>query len=489
MRSFAASAFVLALLAVSCQPVGTYTPRTAKPREATERGPAPQPPDRPAPAAIDPELVWLNPTPTQPDVPIVFVHATTSPDEWAKLADRPWQEPLLFQPAPAVTLIGLPPSWGRAAAVCATARLPIKVRVPLGLDDPSKFIPADNPLALAKWQLGGRLFFDKSYLGPKQGVSCAGCHLPEHGFTDGLTGHGGFNTPTLLNCVYNARQFWDGRASSLEEVVYLPVGEQIAGDPEGPFRHAWGGAAIVRLYGDKGYRDTFENVFGTGPTLDTLGKALATYMRTLLCGDALHDRAVQAQAARRGRELEPADYEKVLDPARIKALGREGKTAAQVAGELYDGYRLFHNLVGNRPTNCVRCHGGANFTDNGFHNLGVGINSGGQVPPGRFASLPVRHKEAGLFGAFKTPTLRSLERTGPYFHDGSQKRLEAVIEFHAKGGNWNPFLDPLLLESGNPGRERNLHLGGDDVQALALFLRALDGREVDPRFRAAPRGE
>ena len=130
------------------------------------------------------------------------------------------------------------------AATLVTAILadePVKLRVPLGLPDPTPFIPKDNSLTLAKWELGRRLFYDQSYLTPQGKTSCATCHKPADGFADHQKNHDGFNTPTLLNCVYNKHQFWDGRATYLEEVVQQTLeDERAAGNADAvPPRVEW----------------------------------------------------------------------------------------------------------------------------------------------------------------------------------------------------------------------------------------------------------
>src|SRR5262249_8326159 len=189
----------------------------------------------------------------------------------------------------------------------------------------------------------------------------ATCHRPENGFADRVPDHGGRNAPTLLNVVYNDSQFHDGRATYLEEVVARTLVDERPAPESAAFRHAWGGV-VVRLLEDRAYRERFHNAFGASPSQDTVGKALAAYLRTLLCGDSLHDRALAAQAARKGAQLEKADYEKVLDADALKALGREGKAPAEVADELMHGYRVFHDLDVERrekklpPTNCAVCH-------------------------------------------------------------------------------------------------------------------------------------
>ena len=149
-----------------------------------------------------------------------------------------------------------------------------------------------------------------------------------------------------------------------------------------------------RLRASDEYAQLFRNAFGTPPTQDAVGKALATYLRTLLADDSLHDRAVRAQAAEHAPQLAAAHYEKALDDAALKKLGLDGKPKAEAAKQVYEGYRLFHDLEEHK-TGCIRCHGGREFTDGGFHNLGVGwkVPDPGQEP-GRFASLPLGERIA-----------------------------------------------------------------------------------------------
>ena len=193
-------------------------------------------------------------------------------------------------------------------------------------------------------------------------------------------------------------------------------------------------------------------------------------MRTLLAADSVHDRALALQAAEHAPELKAEHYEKALDDAALTDLEIDEKDKADAAKKIYQGYRLFNDLE-ERKTGCVRCHGGREFTDGGFHNLGVGFKTFDPgEEPGRFASLPVGEKDGRLIGAYKTPTLRGLSRTAPYFHDGSAATLEDAVQFHTDGGRQNEYLDPELRKRDLPTPERN---------ALILFLRALDGKEVE----------
>ena len=324
--------------------------------------------------------------------------------------------------------------------------------MPAGLDDPRPFLPSDpdsNPPTLNKWRLGRRLFYDPTWLTDEGGRSCASCHQPRSGFADDARDHGDFNTPTLVNCVYNRRQFWDGRVGSLEEVVQRTVADETAPEEKLPF-HVWGGV-VRRLRASAEYQRRFPEVFGNEPTQDAVGKALATYLRTLLAADSVYDRAVAAQKAENAAELKAEHYEKALDDASLKQLGLDPAAKGEAAKKIYRGYRLFYDLE-ERKTGCAACHGGGEFTDGEFHNLGVGFAA--PEPghePGRFASLPLGRKDALMIGAYKTPTLRGLPRTGPYFHDGSAATLEDAVQFHIDGGRWNQYIAPRAADAGPAG--------------------------------------
>jgi cytochrome c peroxidase len=466
----------LALLFAGCQPAVPFkVVSTARPF------PAPAPPettpDTKQPAAditVPPDYGWMAPAGQQPDVPLVFV--TADQEAWGQLKD--FWNPL--EPGPgqvgALTggpLLGLPLAMGSQ----------VRVRVPLGLDSPVAHVPAVNPPTRGKWQLGKQLFFDATWLSGDDKVSCAGCHNPHHGFSRGPGRSGliaGMDTPTLCNCGLNRYQFWDGRALYLEEVVQRALAdEQEPAPPGADRRHVWSGVVARLREPERPWRNRFLAVFGARPTADAVGKALGTYLRTILSGNALHDRAVRAQQQRGGKSVEQGDYLKVLDEDALRSLGSDPAHKGETARDLAAGSRLFFNL-GERRANCVACHRGGNFTDDGFHNLGVGSSARETEPghePGRFAVVPYGLKDRRLIGAFKTPTLRGLPRTAPYWHDGSASDLEAVVRAHARGGALlNRYLDPEM---------HDLQLDAQDVRALVLFLKALAGDPV-PAVVAEP---
>lgn len=469
----------LTFTVAACAPVGRYAPKPTRADRADK--PIAEVPD--TPRGVPPGYVWMPPEPGQmlrdAQAPIQFIHADS--DEWSKLQGS-WN----VAPAPhPVGIIG--PSPLAAAALAAAAQPPaVKIKVPLGLDPigPEQ-LPDANPPTVGKWELGKRLFFDDSFLHPPEArredgsaikVSCATCHVPERGFTDGLMpGHRSLmRTPTLVNVVYGKRFFWDGRACCLEEMV-----QRVPEDERGPSlqdsgqqRHIWPGV-VVRLRSSLDYDQRFREVFGTPPTQDAIGKALATYLRTVLAGNSLHDRAEQVRRQRKGQALEPGDYEKVLDDGAIRAVlfevpeKGESPKKEEVAKQLHTGYTLFHG-----KGRCAGCHSGAVFRDDRFHNMDIDSDDPAAYELGkelgRFAALSPGRKDVRMIGAYRTPTLRGLTRIGAHFHNGIvydrivSQRLFSALSYHFKNARDNPGLKE------------------EEVRALVMFLKALDGDPVDP---------
>jgi cytochrome c peroxidase len=293
--------------------------------------------------------------------------------------------------------------------------------MPLGLDALPP-VPADNPTTQAKIRLGRRLFSDP-ILSADGKVSCATCHQPDHGFASpgrvatGVFGRQGRrNVPSLFNRGYGRSFFWDGRATSLEE--------QVVGPLTSPLEMGSSMDAIVmRLQAQNHYRLGFHETFGGDVTKDNLVRALAAYERSLLMGNSRVDQF------RAGGVDSLNDHER-------------------------HGLWLYESRGG-----CWRCHSGPNFTDEAFHNTGIGWNE----QPADRGRYEVTKQEADK-GRFKTPGLRGLSRTAPYMHDGSLASLEDVVAFYNRGGNANPNLDPTL---------RPLDLSVQDRQDLVAFLKAL----------------
>jgi cytochrome c peroxidase len=281
---------------------------------------------------------------------------------------------------------------------------PYPLQTPLGLDaDFAKWIPADNPLTVAKVDLGKKLYFDPR-LSVDGTLSCATCHNPTFGFSNGVQfspGHkgqlGDRNSPTVINRLYSTVQFWDGRAASLEEQALGPVQNpvEMANTLDG---------MIANLSKVSGYKPEFKKAFGTEEiTPDRVAKAIASFERTLLSANSPFDRFQEGEA---------------------NAISESAKR----------GFAVF---MGKGA--CNECHPAPNFTDEQFHNIGVGMDK--ENPDlGRFK---VTHEEKDK-GAFKTPTLRDITETYPYLHDGSAKTLEEVVEIYNRGGTPNPWLDAKI---------------------------------------------
>lgn len=315
------------------------------------------------------------------------------------------------------------------SATLAEAQKERGPKAPLGL--PPIFWPSDNPYSKEKAELGKLLYYDKR-LSSDQSVSCASCHAPEMAFTDGqpvskgIGGQrGGRSAPTVINRAYSTLQFWDGRAATLEEQAKGPIANPIEMTAHKDAAEAHK-ACVDCLKGIPGYVQRFKKAFGTEDfNIDHVAKAIATYERTILSGNAPYDR--------------------------YKAGDKSAMTEAQVRG-----MNVFFNKAA-----CDSCHLGFNFTDGSFVNIGIGMDK----PSPDLGRFMVTKKEEDK-GAFKTPTLREIEHTAPYMHDGSLKTLEEVVEHYNKGGIKNPYLDQ---------RMKPLNLTEQDKKDLVAFLKALSG--------------
>ncbi len=281
-------------------------------------------------------------------------------------------------------------------------------------------IMAINPKA----ELGKKLFFDP-ILSKTGKISCASCHKPEHGFSDdkpvsdGINGQkGNRNTPTCFNAAHLKFLFWDGRAQSLEEQALGPIknpkemGETLSG-------------VLSKLNKDPIYVKQFAQVYGTVPvSTSQLIRSIAEFERTLISKDSDYDRFIAGDK---------------------KALSVSAKRGM----DLFFGKAM-----------CIACHKGSDFTDGDFHNIGLPITN----DVGRSA-ISITGKDTRKF---KTPTLREVEHTAPYFHTGEFETLEAVITFYNAGGGEDGYKDPL---------KKPLNLNEQEQKDLVAFLKALSGRQ------------
>jgi cytochrome c peroxidase len=293
--------------------------------------------------------------------------------------------------------------------------------------------PADNAVTYARVELGKRLFFDPRLSGSGW-ISCATCHNPALGWSDGLPtaiGHGmkvlGRHTPTILNSAYNKRQMWDGRFATLEEQALGPIGSADEMNMDMA-------EMVKRLKSIKGYQPLFELAYpGEGISEKTVAKAIASFERTIVSRRSPFDR------------------------------WQEGERNA-VSPAAKRGFELFRGKA-----NCVACHDGHNFTDDGFHNIGV-RQQPGVDDPGRFAKVAVK----AMKGAHKTPSLRDVGHTAPYMHNGAYSTLREVVEMYSRGGDVADNLDPNM---------RKLDLTSAEIDDIVAFLESLTG---DPVLVAAP---
>jgi cytochrome c peroxidase len=286
--------------------------------------------------------------------------------------------------------------------------------------------PPGNQPTKARIALGKMLFFDRR-LSTDSNLSCAGCHDPMFGWSDGLsTAKGakskvlGRASPALTNSGYNGIQMWDGRKGTLEDQAMGPMEsmDEMAMDLKLLF--AW-------LERTPGYKDAFARAY-PGEAIDdkTVSKALASFERTIVSNNSPFDRWLRGD-------------NKSMTPRQVR------------------GFRLFSDPG---KANCTACHHAPNFTDNGFHNIGLASYARPDPDMGRFVIKPV----AAMRGAFKTPTLRDVALTAPYFHDGSAKTLMDAIDHYNRGSVSATDRSPQI---------RPLNLTRADMEDIAAFLQAL----------------
>jgi cytochrome c peroxidase len=282
--------------------------------------------------------------------------------------------------------------------------------------------PAGYEPTQAMFDLGQRLFHD-GILSSDRTVSCASCHPAASGFASpeplpkGIAGRRAKrHAPALWNRGYATLQRWDGSSPSLEAFVLEPIA-----DPNEmglPLAEA-----IQRLRIDPTYRSAFDATFHAEADAEPLQRALATFVRGITRGDAPYDR--------------------------FQRGATDALTPAQRSGQW-----IFESKGG-----CWRCHTPPLFTDESFHNTGIGVRDG-IAETGRAAATgnPVDT------GKWKTPTLRGVRLSAPYMHDGSLATLGEVVAFYGRGGNHNPTLDHQL---------QPLTLTEDDQRNLVAFLTSL----------------
>jgi cytochrome c peroxidase len=305
--------------------------------------------------------------------------------------------------------------------------------VPLGF--PRVIFPEDNPYNPIKAELGRRLFYEKRLSKNNLMPSCSHCMKQSHGFSDCSPvslGYGGDpetrNTMSLANVAYRKALFWDGRGKRIEQPAYrsLFLPYILNGDTN---------EIEKKLKADPIYPELFRRAFGENaePKAYLIGKAIATFVRTLISGNSAYDKYIRGD-------------KKALTESQIR------------------GMKLFFS----DRTNCSKCHSGFMFTDEKFHNTAVVTH---YFDRGRYYIT----KEFSDIGKFITPTLRNVEVNPPYMHNGELHTLEEVIEHYNRGGKLFINKDTLI---------RPLDLSYQEKTDLINFLKALTDWEFikNPKF-------
>jgi cytochrome c peroxidase len=333
------------------------------------------------------------------------------------------------------------------------------------------YVPAGNEVTPERIALGRKLYFD-TRLSKDGTLSCATCHDVSRGFTDhrsvseGIGDHlGKRSAPTTMNAALLQSQFWDGRAPTLEEQAKLPILNPIE------MGHPDAASAMAAVNTDQSYQALFQKAYGRAPNYDDLGRAIASFERTLIFLDAPFDRFAAG------------------DGTALSAPAQRGLA-------------LF-----NGKARCVSCHmiNSSNplGTDNRFHNIGVSarkqnfealaaqalgiLNQSKDTEAVDKLAIQTDMSELGRFlvtkqrqdiGSFKTEQLRNVGLTAPYMHDGSLHTLWDVMDHYNKGGETNAYLD---------GGIEPLNLSENEINDVVAFLFSLTDRRFTAQNEAALR--
>jgi len=362
---------------------------------------------------------------------------------------------------------------GHATNLLKTVKKP-----PLGLS--AVPVPLNNPLTKEKVSLGRKLFYDRR-LSLNNTFSCAMCHIPEQGFTSnematavGIEGRTvRRNSPTLYNIAYARSLFHDSRETTLEQQIWAPLlAHNEMANPSI-------GYVIEKISNSEDYNGLFKKAFGKEPGMETIGMAIASYERTLNSANSAFDRWYY------------------------------GKAKQALDAKAQRGFQLF-----NGKANCSSCHAisgnNALFTDNNNHNTGIGYAEAMrktdktqrvQVAPGVYVDVDAimittvaetKPNDLGRYEVtqkpedrwkYKTPSLRNVDLTPPYMHNGAFTTLQQVVEFYNRGGIANENLDPLI---------KPLNLTALEITDLTAFLESLTGdnvKELVADAFAAPVGD
>jgi cytochrome c peroxidase len=322
------------------------------------------------------------------------------------------------------------------------------LKIPLGFGEPD--LPRDNPLTVEGVALGEKLFFEKR-LSADNVQSCADCHRPEAAFSDGGNAYskgarglqGKRNAMPLFNLAWMNSMTWDGKRTKVRDQALAPIQDELE-------MHQSLDETVTKLQSSDAYPARFAKAFGSPEiTPDKIGLALEQYLLTLISGDSKFDRAMVGEAKLTDQEQRGLDlFVLEFDPAR-----------------------------GQLGADCFHCHGNELFTNNRFANNGLDSEFSDRARQ----SVTGRIEDAGKF---KVPSLRNVDLTGPYMHDGRFETLEEVIDHYADGVKPSESLDPNI--SKHP--EGGLALTCDDRKALVAFLKALtDSKYRDEEVLASQR--
>jgi cytochrome c peroxidase len=415
----------------------------------------PAEPAKPAPMPVAPETTPVTPEPMKAAEP---APATPTPTTEAKTpATETFVEISLLDPSLTAGIPGDGPLTDEQIKAWLDKpenHLAIKPILPLGLDKGAgqeKGIK-ENPMTRAKIELGRQLYFD-TRLSKDNSVSCASCHHPDSGYAKntrfgvGINGQeGGRNSPTSYNRILSDLQFWDGRAATLEEQAKGPI--------QNPIEMGNSHEVCVKTVGDiPGYKIQFEKIFNGPADIENIAKAIATFERAVVTGPSPFDYN-EVLVALKGEDEEDIKANPTLAAKFEAAKAALAKTP--MSESAIRGRELFFGKA-----NCTACHVGPNLSDEKYHNLGVGMDA--EKPDLGRSEISKDVKDTG---AFKTPTIRNIALTGPYMHDGSQKTLDDVVEWYAKGGHPNPHLSDKV---------KKLELSDQDKKDLVEFMKACTG--------------
>jgi len=295
-------------------------------------------------------------------------------------------------------------------------------------------VPQNNRLTPQRIHLGKLLFFDKR-LSADNTISCATCHNPKRGWTDlvpvakaiGFKGRKGpRNSPTILNSAYQNRQFWDGRVKTLEAQALGPIEAGV--EMNMPLKKL-----IPKLNAIKGYVKLFKSAYpDENLTKETLAKAIASFERTVVSQDSPFDSYIKGD---------------------LNAISKDAK----------DGFELFKTKA-----HCTYCHDGFNFSDGSFHNIGL---NAGELKGKELGRYNIK-KRAAWYGVMKTPTLRDVTESYPYFHDGSVKSLKEATSICAKGGRY---------KTGVKNKSTSMidrHLTKGEIEKIVIFMKKLTSPDI-----------